>query len=135
MKIKSKIFLCTQSINSVTLFCFFLEHEAKKKKGLIIKNTILFELTWRSTDKLLFLCKAIAHSIQSRLLYVPAKFQGLKTNNTGATSNFLRLFKTGNYFCGIVVCDVVVRHQRMIYIHIIENRLDFDVVKNNKLLW
>ena len=60
----------------------------------------------------MFLCKAIAHSIQSRLLYVPAKFQGLKTNRTGATINFLRLFKTGNYFCEIVVCDVVVRSRR-----------------------
>ena len=54
------------------------------------------------------MCKIIGHSIQSRHLYVPAKFQGLKTDRTGATSNFLRLFKTGNYFCGIVVCDVVV---------------------------
>ena len=58
------------------------------------------------TDKLWFLCKAIAHSIQSCLLYVPAKFQGLKTNRTRATSNFLKPFKTGNYFCGIVGCDV-----------------------------
>ena len=55
------------------------------------------------------MCKIITHSIQSRLLYVPAKFQGLKTNRTRATINFLRLFKTGNYFCGIVVCDVKVR--------------------------
>ena len=87
-----------------------------------------------STDKLWFLCKAIAHSIQSCLLYVPAKFQGLKTNRTRVTSNFLRLFKTGNYFCGIVVCDAIVRHQLMIYIHIIENRLDFEVINNNEIL-
>ena len=76
----------------------------------------------------------VGHSIQSCLLYVPAKFQGLKTNRTRVTSNFLRLFETGNYFCGIVVCGVDVRHQRTIYIHIIENRLDFEVVKNNKIL-
>ena len=55
--------------------------------------------------------KAIAHSIQSRFLYVPAKLQGLKTNKTRATINFLRIFKTGNYFCGIVVCCVDVRHR------------------------
>ena len=80
------------------------------------------------------MCKALAHSIQSRLLYVPAKFQGLKTNRAGLISNFLGLFKTGNYFCGIVVCDVDVRHQLMIYIQRIENRLDLEVVKNNKIL-
>ena len=62
------------------------------------------------------MCNTIAHSIQSRLLYAPAKFQGTKTNRTRATSNFLRPFKTGNYFCGIVVWDVAMRHQRMIYI-------------------
>ena len=28
------------------------------------------------------MCKGIAHSIQSRLLYLPAKFQGLETNKT-----------------------------------------------------
>ena len=39
-----------------------------------------------------FFCKALAHSIQSCLLCVPAKFQGLKTNRTRVTSNFLRLF-------------------------------------------
>ena len=55
------------------------------------------------------MCKIIAHSSQSRLLYVLAKFQGLTTNRTRATINFLRLFKTRNYFCGIVVCDVIVR--------------------------
>ena len=60
----------------------------------------------------LVLCKGITHSIQSCLLYVLAKFQGLKTNRTRVTSNFLRLFKTGNYFCGIVVCCVDVRHRR-----------------------
>ena len=73
-------------------------------------------------------CKTITHSIQSCLLYVPEKFQGLKTNKTWVASIFLRLFKTGNYICEIVVCGVVVRHQRMIYIHIIENMLDFEVV-------
>ena len=55
------------------------------------------------------MCKIIAFSIQSCLLYVPANFQGLKTNRTRATINFLKLFKTGNYFCGIVVCYVKVR--------------------------
>ena len=59
-----------------------------------------------------FMCKIIARLSQSRLLYVPATFQGLKTNRTRATINFLGLFKAGNYFCGIVVCDVVVRWQR-----------------------
>ena len=44
----------------------------------------------RSTDKLcFFLCNTIARFIESCLLYVPAKFQGLKTNKTRATSNFL----------------------------------------------
>ena len=80
------------------------------------------------------MCKALAHSIQSRLLYVPAKFQGLKTNRTRATSNFVRPFKTGNYFCGLVVCDVAMWYQQRIYIHVIENRLDFEVVKNSKIL-
>ena len=58
------------------------------------------------------ICKTIAHSIQSCLICVPAKFQGLKSNRTRVTSNFLRLFKTRNYFCGIAVCDIVVRHRR-----------------------
>ena len=53
------------------------------------------------------MCKIIAHLIQSCLLFVLAKFQGLKTNRTRATINFLRPFKTGNYFCRIVVCDAV----------------------------
>ena len=64
------------------------------------------------TDKLWCLWKAIAHSIQSCFLYLIAKFQGFKTNRTRATSNFLRLFKTGNYFCGIIVCDVSARLRR-----------------------
>ena len=55
------------------------------------------------------MCKMIAHSIQSCLLYVPAKFQGQKTDRARATINFLRLYKTGNYFCVIIVCDVKVR--------------------------
>ena len=59
-----------------------------------------------------FSCKALAHSIQSCLFYVPAIFQGLKTNGTRVTSNFLQLFKKGNYFGGIVVCCVDVRHRR-----------------------
>ena len=42
------------------------------------------------------ICKVIAYSIQSRLLYVPAKFHGLTTDKTKATSNFLRPIKTGN---------------------------------------
>ena len=67
---------------------------------------------FRSIDMLWFLYKAIALSIQSCLLYVPGKFQGLKTNKTRVTSNFLRLFKTGNYFCGIFVCCVDARHRR-----------------------
>ena len=58
------------------------------------------------------MCKSLAHSIHSCLLYVPAKFQGLKTNRARVASNYLRLFKTGNYFCGIVVCCVDVRHRR-----------------------
>ena len=57
------------------------------------------------------MCKVITHSIQSRLLYVPAKFQGLKTNRTRPTSNFLRPFKTGIYSCGIVSCDFSLRLQ------------------------
>ena len=59
------------------------------------------------------MCKAIAHLIQSRLFYVPARIQALKTNRTRATSNFLRPFKTGNYFCGIVVCDIRLRLRRL----------------------
>ena len=51
-------------------------------------------------------CKAIAHSIQSRLLDVLAKFPGLRPNRTRDTSNFLRSPKTGNYFYGLIVCDV-----------------------------
>ena len=66
----------------------------KKVKGALISFGVM--------------CKTIAHSIQSHLLYLPAKFQGLKTNRTWATSNFLRLFKIGNYFCRIAVCDVTV---------------------------
>ena len=58
------------------------------------------------------MCKTIAHSIQTRLLYAAAKFQGLKTNRTRATSNFLRPFKTGNYFCRIVVGDIIARLRR-----------------------
>ena len=37
----------------------------------------------------------------------------LKTNRIRVTSNFLRLFKTGNYFCGIVVCGVDVHSRRV----------------------
>ena len=58
------------------------------------------------------MCKSLAHSIHSCLLYVPAKFQGLKTNRARVRSTFLRLSKTGNCFCGIIVCGVVVRSRR-----------------------
>ena len=40
----------------------------------------------------------------------------------------------GHHFCRLAACDVDVRHQQMIYMHIIENRLDFEVVKNHKIL-
>ena len=80
----------------------------EKIRYLIIKSCLPSKQTTSFKGALTsfgVLCKAIDHSIQSRLLYVPAKFQGLKTNRTRDTSNFLRPFKTGNYFCGIFVCD------------------------------
>ena len=39
------------------------------------------------------------------------KTSRFKTNKTKATTNFLRLLKTGNYFCEIVVCDVGTRYR------------------------
>ena len=81
------------------------------------------------------ICKIIALLIQNYLLHLLAKFLSWKTNRTWAISNFLRLLKTGNYFWGFVVCDVDERHQRLIYIHIIENRLDFGWLKTTKILW
>ena len=53
--------------------------------------------------------KEKAHSIQNCLLYVLAKLQGLETNRTRATSNFLRPLKTKNSFCEIAVCEVTMR--------------------------
>ena len=64
-------------------------------------------------------CKAIAHSIQSRLFYLTAKFKGLETKRTWATSEFLKPFKKGNYFCELPVCDDGLRHQWIIYIQYI----------------
>ena len=48
--------------------------------------------------------KAIAYSIQNRLLYVLTKSQGWATTKIGTISNFQSLLKMGNHFCGITVC-------------------------------
>ena len=50
--------------------------------------------------------KAIDHSIQNRLLYLLAQFQGWATTRTWAISNFQRLLKMGNHFCVHAVCGV-----------------------------
>ena len=78
--------------------------------------------------------EAIVYSIQNRLLLLLVKSQVWTTTRTWVISNFQRLLKMGNYFCGLAVRGIVVWNHQMIYMYIImENRPDFQVITKNKI--
>ena len=75
--------------------------------------------------------KQRAHSIQSCPLHVIVKSQGQATSRTGATSDFQRLVKMRNYFCGLAVCAESTNDIN----NIMKNRPDCQVVSKASLAY
>ena len=55
-----------------------------------------------------FMCKALVYSIQNRLLYLPAKYQGRATAWTRVISKFQLLLKMKDCTFILAICDLLV---------------------------